>query len=353
MQTKVVFGAVLAFLVIAQEASTSHVEEICGKREGDRRPETAEERKKESKAEENKDDKESGKFFHQGDIRLTDKQKEALDKARTSGLKRDVIHYASAKWPDQTVYYKLDASLSATAKQAILDAIRDFEDYTCLVFVENSAVKHYITFKKDTGCWSYVGRLPEYYVDQGWEQTLSIGDGCEYKGTAIHEIMHAIGFFHEHSRNDRDQFVKVNFENMDSSMQSQFSKDANQISLGVAYDYNSVMHYPDWAFSNNGKPTLEAIGDAAGAEIGQRDGFTAGDIEQVRKYYDCDAATPQKRFFAKILKRTTTDRKTKDKAGGKCDAKFKKEQEKKEEKQKKKEEKKKDKDEKKDSSKDE
>ena len=56
----------------------------------------------------------------------------------------------------------------------------------------------------------------------------------------------------------------------------------------VPYDYNSIMHYPDWAFSKNGKPTIEAVGGKKGAEIGQRDGMTAGDIEQVNKYYECD-----------------------------------------------------------------
>ena len=58
--------------------------------------------------------------------------------------------------------------------------------------------------------------LPKYYLDQGYEQTISIGDGCEYKGTAIHEIMHALGFFHEHARIDRDDYVKVNYENMNA-----------------------------------------------------------------------------------------------------------------------------------------
>lgn len=31
-------------------------------------------------------------------------------------------------------------------------------------------------------------------------------------GNLIHEIGHTLGFFHEHSRPDRDQFVKVNLD---------------------------------------------------------------------------------------------------------------------------------------------
>lgn len=101
-------------------------------------------------------------------------------------------------------------------------------------------------------------------------------------------------------------------------------KETNQVSLGVAYDYNSIMHYPDWAFSNNGKPTLEATGDAVGAEIGQRDGLTAGDIDQLNIHYGCND----------IVKRSmTTQRaaiatgKGKDRQGGKCAIRFQKQKE--------------------------
>lgn len=51
-------------------------------------------------------------------------------------------------------------------------------------------------------CHSKIGR-------QNGEQIVSIGQGCTTKSTVMHELMHAIGFFHENSRYDRDQFVKV------------------------------------------------------------------------------------------------------------------------------------------------
>lgn len=53
-------------------------------------------------------------------------------------------------------------------------------------------------------CWAYVGRT-------GYSaQTVSLGiPGCVAKGIAAHELMHVVGFQHEHSRSDRDKYVTI------------------------------------------------------------------------------------------------------------------------------------------------
>ena len=48
------------------------------------------------------------------------------------------------------------------------------------------------------------------------------------------------------------------------------------------YDYDSIMHYPVWAFSKNGQNTIEAKN---GAEIGKRDELSGGDIDAVKAIY--------------------------------------------------------------------
>ena len=50
----------------------------------------------------------------------------------------------------------------------------------------------------------------------GGEQVLNMGPGCEYVGLVLHEFGHAIGYFHEHNRPDRDDTVKILWENIQS-----------------------------------------------------------------------------------------------------------------------------------------
>ena len=49
-------------------------------------------------------------------------------------------------------------------------------------------------------------------------QDISIGRHCDSKGVVMHEIMHALGFFHEQSRYDRDEYVKIHTNNIMDGM---------------------------------------------------------------------------------------------------------------------------------------
>lgn len=54
-----------------------------------------------------------------------------------------------------------------------------------------------------TSCWSSVGNR-----QQGLQQ-LSIGANCDRIATVEHEFLHALGFWHEQSRSDRDDYVSI------------------------------------------------------------------------------------------------------------------------------------------------
>ncbi|MEU8271459.1 M12 family metallopeptidase [Sphaerisporangium sp. NPDC049002] len=186
---------------------------------------------------------------------------------------------AGALWPDRKVPYVLSPELSAPAREAIGQAMRDFHDNTCVRFVPRTTEAGYLKIFPGDGCYSYVGRIgPE-------PQDVSIGKGCERKGIAIHELLHAIGFLHEHSRSDRDAALTVHLENVAKGYESQFKKLAlPQNRLFTPLDYGSVMLYGRTFFSRNGKDTLEP---SAPVSIGQRIGFSAADLDAVRALYGC------------------------------------------------------------------
>lgn len=48
----------------------------------------------------------------------------------------------------------------------------------------------------------------------GGEQILNMGDGCQYVGLVLHEFGHAIGYYHEHNRPDRDNTVEIMWDNI-------------------------------------------------------------------------------------------------------------------------------------------
>merc|ERR1711970_312969 len=106
-------------------------------------------------------------------------------------------------------------------------------------------------------CSSTIGRW-------GGMQDLNLGKCCYRIGTIQHEFLHALGFYHEQSRSDRDRYVTIIKENilpdtkkMNYTRNFEKYKTANQ---GFGYEYGSVMHYPADAFSKNGKLTIATKG---------------------------------------------------------------------------------------------
>lgn len=185
------------------------------------------------------------------------------------------------RWPKVNqmvqVPYVINDAFSSSEKSQIENAIDGFHLSTCVRFVPHNGQTNYISIVKATECWSYIGQT-------GGVQQVSLSDGCIQQGVIQHELIHAIGFWHEQSRTDRDIYVRINYENIDDSQKHNFDKQETN-SLNVPYDYSSVMHYGPKDFSVNGQDTVTPLD--ASAQIGQRDGMSENDILKINKLYDC------------------------------------------------------------------
>uniref|UniRef100_A0A4X1UYL9 Meprin A subunit n=1 Tax=Sus scrofa TaxID=9823 RepID=A0A4X1UYL9_PIG len=179
--------------------------------------------------------------------------------------------------------YILANNLALNAKGAILYAFEMFRLKSCVDFKPYEGESSYIIFQKFDGCWSEVG-------DQHVGQNLSIGQGCDYKAIIEHEILHALGFYHEQSRTDRDDYVNIWWDEILPGYQHNFNTyDDNFITdLNTPYDYESLMHYGPFSFNKNDSvPTITTKIPEFNTIIGQRLDFSEVDLERLNRMYNC------------------------------------------------------------------
>jgi hypothetical protein len=211
---------------------------------------------------------------------------------------RGVAIFGNKQWPQGIIPYDISAITNADDQKKITNAmqmlmyavgtpIANSADRKACVFFRprQSTDKVYFKIQYGTGCSANVG----YMTQQQSTMTLQ-QNGCFYDGTIQHELMHVLGFYHEQSRPDRDDFLQINLENVEPPMQHNFNKyvwGSTVFNQGSTYDYASVMHYGTTAFSMNGKPTM--IPRRAGVTIGDAQVLSPMDIAEVRHFYSCTA----------------------------------------------------------------
>jgi hypothetical protein len=193
------------------------------------------------------------------------------------------------RWPNREVVYELDGAFSQDERNVIAQGMNEISSKTCIRFRQRNGDGNFVFIERGgpgSGCWSYVGRL-------GGRQVLNLqapqpGQGhCVWSGTVAHELIHAIGYYHEQSRPDRDDFVTINWGNIPSDVAYNFDKfNYGEVdTFNVPYDYSSIMHYDAYAFAIDTRtPTI--IPRQSGVRLGN-DVLTDYDARKINNMYRC------------------------------------------------------------------
>ncbi|WP_394129998.1 M12 family metallopeptidase [Shewanella maritima] len=208
-------------------------------------------------------------------------------KERDKGARANVILTVSKLWPLNTMVYQFDANIDSRSRAHFISAMDNMKNTTFVNFVERttanqSQYKNYVYVTSNTTrCSSQLGMV-------GGKQTLNLAYNCGV-ATATHEIAHALGIGHEHTRSDRDSHINVYLSNVQSGFEHNFNKSGSDFAPYSAYDFNSIMHYHSYAFAKDqSSPTMLRNN---GGQIGFNSVLSQGDIEGINSLYPDNTCT--------------------------------------------------------------
>ncbi|KAF8770922.1 Zinc metalloproteinase nas-7 like protein [Argiope bruennichi] len=184
---------------------------------------------------------------------------------RKQRIRRNAYRNESRLWPKAVVPYTIDDEYSKQERSVIEKAMKDIQSISFLhsrtptpkkaslksfgaIFWEVSLamMSHFyldFVYKRISDrfrCRAVVGYI-------GRRSKLTLGHGCIWVARVLHELLHVLGFFHEHTRPDRDDFVTIFDDNIKTASINNFRKmsESKVTTFGLPYDFKSVLHYHD------------------------------------------------------------------------------------------------------------
>lgn len=134
--------------------------------------------------------------------------------------------------------------------------VQQYHQKTCIRFRPwQQGDKNWIEIAyRYSGCSAVVG------MQRYGGQLVNLAPDCIYDVTITHELMHAVGFNHQHTAYNRDDYIIIHWENIDEKQKYNFDKEKPEDNQDGPYgfDFESAMMYGRYAFSKNKQPVIDA-----------------------------------------------------------------------------------------------
>lgn len=205
---------------------------------------------------------------------------------RAAGMKNYVQHWNTYRIPYIITQTNGNFSFSDNDVQKIKTALNNISNACQLEFEEvTSSNSNYIRFipgaEDGMNYSSNIGM-------QNGENTIVLCNNNFYMGTAMHEVLHILGYYHEQCRSDRDEYVNIIWDNIPTNqLKNQYQKyNLREEGYDIGnFDFNSIMMYSSYILDNNGI-TKTVMTKKNGDEFGnQRYYLTQGDQEALYFFY--------------------------------------------------------------------
>ncbi len=189
------------------------------------------------------------------------------------------------KWTNGVVYYVI-SGLSASVRSELQKSFDEWTSKTNVTFKERTNQSNYVTISSsgsnsNSGVATLGMNGSRGFIRLGTRATAVV---------IIHEIGHTLGYIHEQNRSDRDNFIRINFENIQNGAEDQFFKSNSATLLTGQFDINSTMMYGSFTFSKNGRPTIT---DLNGNLLPQRQArISTLDVEGTNSLYPSSDGNP-------------------------------------------------------------
>ncbi|XP_071539115.1 uncharacterized protein [Panulirus ornatus] len=198
-----------------------------------------------------------------------------------------IYKVSSRRWPEKTIRINME-DLDSAQKASFYEIMDYMNGLTCVKYTNTTGRYPELRVQKHpASCASHIGFRGRPM------QLMHMNANCfTRQGILIHELFHASGFNHQQTRPDRDNYLFVNLTNVREGNMQNFKKTEGHygflMTMGVPYDYSSILQYPSWGFAKDSSVSTITIKDKTFPfKLGQRYTPTRSDIARLNRLYEC------------------------------------------------------------------